>query len=426
MELFIKKIISGGQTGADIAGLKAAKKTGIITGGFCPKGYLTEKGPYRSLKMFNLKPTTSADYRERTELNVLHSDGTVIFSKTDVDGNITGIGTLLTQRIAKEYGKPVLINPSTNEFAEWIVGNDIRTLNVAGNRKSDNKEIEKTVYKFLSENLKIRDRELPIMSDEQLLFEKNIEEIKKDKQSGSLTMTSKLHNAILNYVKDSEEDITMLNNNLRRNLNDFRNSDTENMVLMRDFVNSFLILISDRNTGSKSKYLKFLTDFKKANDNVSRKTVRKALRKIDFKDKTIVLFSNSTTVVLLFQELASQNIYPTVIQCKSGPENEGLIQAKSLKKNGFKVKVVNDEDVVKHLKSVDFLLLGCDGYNDEVFINKRGSFFQVIKFNINKKPVYVLSDSRKYCKELHKIKTYANSMFELIPLKRVTKMITEK
>jgi hypothetical protein len=40
----IKKIISGGQTGADQAALDAAIKLGIPHGGWIPKGRLTENG----------------------------------------------------------------------------------------------------------------------------------------------------------------------------------------------------------------------------------------------------------------------------------------------------------------------------------------------------------------------------------------------
>ena len=70
MNLFIKKVISGGQTGADRAGLEAAKKAGIETGGYCPKDYLTEKGPDKSLKGFGLIETETREYTERTELNL--------------------------------------------------------------------------------------------------------------------------------------------------------------------------------------------------------------------------------------------------------------------------------------------------------------------------------------------------------------------
>lgn len=40
----IEKIISGGQTGADIAGLRWARKNGVPTGGYIPKGFRTESG----------------------------------------------------------------------------------------------------------------------------------------------------------------------------------------------------------------------------------------------------------------------------------------------------------------------------------------------------------------------------------------------
>lgn len=38
-------IITGGQTGADQAAWRAAKACGLPTGGYMPKGYLTEDGP---------------------------------------------------------------------------------------------------------------------------------------------------------------------------------------------------------------------------------------------------------------------------------------------------------------------------------------------------------------------------------------------
>ena len=41
----IDRVISGGQTGADQAGWRAAKASGIPTGGWMPKGFLTEDGP---------------------------------------------------------------------------------------------------------------------------------------------------------------------------------------------------------------------------------------------------------------------------------------------------------------------------------------------------------------------------------------------
>jgi hypothetical protein len=59
----IRKIISGGQTGADQAALDAAIKLGIPHGGWIPKGRLTEKGTlpdkYKSL-LIPMVPSSSA------------------------------------------------------------------------------------------------------------------------------------------------------------------------------------------------------------------------------------------------------------------------------------------------------------------------------------------------------------------------------
>ena len=52
----IKKLISGGQTGADRAGLEAAESLGIETGGWAARGFQTTGGKDVSLKnRFHLK-----------------------------------------------------------------------------------------------------------------------------------------------------------------------------------------------------------------------------------------------------------------------------------------------------------------------------------------------------------------------------------
>ncbi len=48
MAPMLKKFISGGQTGADLAGWQAAKAHGIPTGGAVPRGFLTEDAPAMS------------------------------------------------------------------------------------------------------------------------------------------------------------------------------------------------------------------------------------------------------------------------------------------------------------------------------------------------------------------------------------------
>lgn len=153
----IKKIISGGQTGADRAGLEAAKLLKINTGGYCPKGYLTENGKDEMLKKFKLKELNTYNYEIRTVKNVLASDGTLIFCKIDKNKKIVGEGTILTYNTAVNNEKPVIVNPSATKFCEWLVKNDISILNVAGNRESQYPGIFEKVKSFLLKALSVNE-----------------------------------------------------------------------------------------------------------------------------------------------------------------------------------------------------------------------------------------------------------------------------
>lgn len=134
------KIISGGQTGIDRLGLEIGKELGLETGGTTTPGYYTENGPDTSLQDFGVTEIApelqdgkkgKEFYLPRTEQNVINSDGTVYFS-TDEDS----AGRIATQRFAKAHNKPFLLNPTSQELAQWLVDNNINTLNVAGNRGS--------------------------------------------------------------------------------------------------------------------------------------------------------------------------------------------------------------------------------------------------------------------------------------------------
>ncbi len=94
------KIISGGQTGADQAALDVALELGFDHGGSIPKSRLTEAGPLDT-KYDKMTELESRSYRQRTEKNVLDSDGTLIFTIDKPKG-----GTAFTEKCALKYGKP--------------------------------------------------------------------------------------------------------------------------------------------------------------------------------------------------------------------------------------------------------------------------------------------------------------------------------
>ncbi|OGQ85157.1 MAG: hypothetical protein A2464_12530 [Deltaproteobacteria bacterium RIFOXYC2_FULL_48_10] len=135
--VMLKKIVSGGQTGADRAALDIAVKFNIDHGGWIPKGRRAEDGPLK--EKYRLAETGSEDYRERTKLNVIDSDGTVILSRGDLTG-----GSKFTRTFAKLMGRPNcyidLLQSEEFEAAvilkSFILENQIRVLNVAGPRQS--------------------------------------------------------------------------------------------------------------------------------------------------------------------------------------------------------------------------------------------------------------------------------------------------
>ena len=75
----ISRIVSGGQTGADRAAFDYALANEIEIGGFVPKNRAAEDGAIPA-KYPNLRETETEDSAERTRLNVLNSDATLIFS----------------------------------------------------------------------------------------------------------------------------------------------------------------------------------------------------------------------------------------------------------------------------------------------------------------------------------------------------------
>lgn len=147
----IRKIISGGQTGADQAGISAALTLGIDTGGTMPKGFKTEAGNRPDLGTYGLVEHSSTKYPPRTACNVRDSDGTLIF------GDLGSSGSQLTLKLCKQYNKPYFSLAWTTgdkilahkEFKDWLQEHKIEILNVAGNRKSSSPHIFKACREFL-------------------------------------------------------------------------------------------------------------------------------------------------------------------------------------------------------------------------------------------------------------------------------------
>ena len=134
----LEKVISGGQTGVDRIGLYVAKQVGFETGGWAPKQFKTERGFEReTLREFGLIECESSNYNVRTVLNVAEACGTVLF------GDMTSAGSVVTLKAAKDSRRPYICNPGTDSLYHFIVSNNIKILNVAGNRGSKLNSVRK-------------------------------------------------------------------------------------------------------------------------------------------------------------------------------------------------------------------------------------------------------------------------------------------
>lgn len=143
----IRKIVSGGQTGVDRAALDVALELGLPCGGWCPKGRLATDGIIPS--RYPLQETPSADYRERTRLNVLDSDGTLILNA----GELTG-GTAYTVDVARACARPFIVvqldeSPEPGPVIDWIAQHHIHVLNVAGPRENKHADVHALAGDFL-------------------------------------------------------------------------------------------------------------------------------------------------------------------------------------------------------------------------------------------------------------------------------------
>lgn len=150
----ITKIISGGQTGVDRAGLDAAIVLNIEHGGYVPKGRKAEDGQV-PLK-YQMEEMKKGGYQARTKKNIEASDGTVIFCQ-----GRPSTGTKLTADHAIKINKPLLIldidavskQTAVERIRDWIAKEGVEVMNVAGPRQSSAPIVALLAKKILLEAL---------------------------------------------------------------------------------------------------------------------------------------------------------------------------------------------------------------------------------------------------------------------------------
>lgn len=153
-DLPLRAIISGGQTGADQASLRAARALGLSTGGWAPKDWKTLAGPAPWLGTeFGLREFFSG-YPARTAANVRDSDATVRLARfLDSPGERCTLKAILKhdrQRLDVWFSRDFPPNQAHERaLVDFIRKYDVRVLNVAGNSEETAPGIGADVEQFL-------------------------------------------------------------------------------------------------------------------------------------------------------------------------------------------------------------------------------------------------------------------------------------
>jgi hypothetical protein len=131
----LKKIISGGQSGVEVAALDAAIMLDIPHEGWAFKKKMADEE--FQPEHHNLKPIDRPSYHERLEKNIIVSDGIVILTC----GQLV-IGSKLIKELSDKNQKPCLnidltecsINHAISSIRKWITSNNIEAVYFTGSK----------------------------------------------------------------------------------------------------------------------------------------------------------------------------------------------------------------------------------------------------------------------------------------------------
>lgn len=157
--IVLRKIISGGQTGVDIAALKVAIDLRLEHGGWCPPGRVCDEGIIPDTYQLKETPVErSPDANEiprslRTAWNVRDSDASLVLFKDKLTNDP---GSQWTMNLAKKLQKPLLICDLTTPhidqvIIEWLSNNPIHVLNVAGPMERESPGIGDLTYSLIKQ-----------------------------------------------------------------------------------------------------------------------------------------------------------------------------------------------------------------------------------------------------------------------------------
>ncbi|MHC1777105.1 MAG: hypothetical protein AB9834_17015 [Lentimicrobium sp.] len=227
-------------------------------------------------------------------------------------------------------------------------------------------------------------------------FQLKIRELISDNYSGSSAILDKIIRSIQTYINNKEIDQEYLRTNLDSVTNHF-----PDLAVLHHFMQQFYDLLDEMTQkewpAEKTifKIERFISSYNETWNESIGQAAERMERLIKFSNKRILLHSNSSSIHVLFQHLATHNIFPSVYQTMSGPVYEGKLQARVLSDLGCKVHFINEAAIGRFIHEIDFAVMGADNVFTDGFTNKVGTYPIALVCREAAKPFYVICDSRK-------------------------------
>lgn len=240
-------------------------------------------------------------------------------------------------------------------------------------------------------------------------FEQRIQNIVSDREHGSSTLVTMIVQALRGEScppPDARQ--------VRWALGELRRIDPS-MVVVHHLLDTLGSDPGDDLPGRIARYQSQWSD-------VDRRIAGHLLGHRDWAGACILTHSHSGMLLSVIRQ--AHRLHPSIriLQTRSEPGGEGVLQHRALQKDGVPGELLTDEEAVATAPSLDAGWFGVDQYSGEHFVNKLGSGALTRALLSADKPVYVLGDTRKRVSRLR----YSERLFEAVPLERGIHLVTEK
>jgi translation initiation factor 2B subunit (eIF-2B alpha/beta/delta family) len=218
----------------------------------------------------------------------------------------------------------------------------------------------------------------------------SIQQVIDDKVSGSVSLLKRLIVALENELLDPDLDpATFISyiEHVRYKM--------EMFTVIRHFCDELILSHNISVKHYPANYLDFMQEYREFWERAPQMLMNNLVRTVNLKGKTVMLHSNSGTIIEVFRLLSKEQPGIKVFQTLSAPAEEGRLQALELAGMGYQVTLIPDALSAEMLRDTDYLLLAADQVRRDTILNKTGSLQMVLaaqQFNV---PVIVLTESRK-------------------------------